>query len=546
MRQMAFFARSWRDWRPEARVELLAFLASAAFVLTANRLFWEAMLDGRPLASSATWGYALALGALLTGIHFLLLCLLLNRWTAKPLLALLIVATAGATHFMGQFGVYLDPDMLRNVLHTDFREARELFSWSLLRHLLLYAAIPLWLLSRVRVKRIPLPRALGFRLLALTVALAVSGGALLLVFQDFSSAMRNHKERRYLITPGNIVYSLLRTVSTEAKAADKERLPLGTDAVLNGRAAKPLLLVLVVGETARAANWGLNGYARQTTPQLAKRDVLNFSDVTSCGTNTEVSVPCLFSPLGRRHYDEERIRSSESLLHVLHRAGFRVVWHDNQAGCKGVCDGLEQARPAAGEHPGLCNGDGCFDEALLNGLERTVADTAGNLVVALHQIGNHGPAYFKRYPEAFRRYTPACESADLAKCSREEIVNAYDNALLYTDYLLARSVDFLKTQNSHDTALIYLSDHGESLGENGLFLHGMPHAIAPDVQTRVPMVMWFSPSYARNAALDLDCLRRRAARPAAHDHLFHTVLGMLGVRTRIYEAEMDLTAECRT
>lgn len=537
-------------WRPDVRVEILALLASAAFTLTANRLFWEALLAGRSLALPATWGYVAALAVFLTGIHFFLLCLLLNRWTVKPLLSLLIIATAFAVYFMQKFGVYLDTSMLRNVLHTDLPEARELLSWRLLIHLLLYAALPLWLLARVRVSRVPLPRALLGRALGLVLALAVSGGALLLVFQDFSSTMRNHRELRFLITPGNYIYSLLSVASSEAHAVERMRQTVGPDAALGNawRARKkPLLLVMVVGETARAANWGLNGYARQTTPQLAGMDVVNFSSVTSCGSNTEVSLPCMFSPFGRRDYDEARIRGSESLLHVLARAGFRVAWHDNQSGCKGVCAGLEEVRPDMARAPGLCDGERCLDEVLLQGLEQTVGQTPGNLVVVLHQIGNHGPAYFKRYPASFRRYTPACESADLAQCSREEIVNAYDNALLYTDHMLARTVDFLRErQATHDTALIYVSDHGESLGENGIFLHGIPYAIAPEVQTRVPMVMWFSPGYLADFSLDLPCLRARAGQPAAHDHLFHSVLGLLDVRTQAYQASLDLSLECRT
>jgi len=549
MRYFQSLTRRWGDWQPEVRIELLALIASLTFMLFANRLFWEALLAGRSPLLPATWGYAAALATLLTGIHFLLLCLLLNRWTAKPLLALLIVATAFAVHFMEQFGLYLDPGMLRNVLRTDMPEARELLSWSLLPHLLLYAALPLWLLAKVRIRRVSLPRALLGRALALVLGLAVSGGALLLVFQDFSATMRNNKELRYLITPGNYVYSLLRIAGSEAQAAERVRTPVGMDAALADswrNRKKPLLLVIVVGETARAANWGLSGYTRQTTPQLAGLDAINFSDVTSCGTNTEVSVPCMFSPVGRRDYDEKRIRGSESLLHVLARAGFRVVWRDNQSGCKGVCNGLEEVRPETARVPGLCDGERCLDEILLHGLDQTVAETQGNMAVILHQIGNHGPAYFKRYPTAFRRHTPACESTDLAQCSREEIINAYDNALLYTDHLLARTVDFLKSrQATHDTALIYLSDHGESLGEGGLFLHGIPYAIAPAVQTKVPMVMWFSPGYAADFSLDISCMRARAAQPATHDNLFHSVLGLLEVRTQAYEPALDLSLGCR-
>jgi lipid A ethanolaminephosphotransferase len=304
--------------------------------------------------------------------------------------------------------------------------------------------------------------------------------------------------------------------------------------------------VLVVGETARAANWGLSGYARQTTPQLAALPVINFSDVSSCGTNTEVSLPCMFAPVGRRQYDEQRIRGSEGLLHVMARAGVAVHWRDNQSGCKGVCDGLPNDSVQGLNAPGLCSEGRCLDEGLLQGIDRRLAQAQGTQLLVLHQLGNHGPAYFRRYPAAFARFTPACEDEDLQHCTREQIVNAYDNALLYTDHVLAQLITQLQARaDSVDSALLYVSDHGESLGENRLFLHGMPYAIAPDVQTKVPMVMWASPGFAQGVGLDLGCLRQRAQAGVSHDHLFHTLLGLLDVTTSLYEPGWDFSAECR-
>lgn len=532
-----------------ATTEQVLLVAAVYWALAANRLFFGAALDGRPLGAPATWGFGLALVALLVALHVFLLGLVSNRWTIKPLLSVLIVATAFATYFMQGYGIYMDPSMLRNVLRTDPAEAGELLSWALLPYLFIHAALPLALLWRVRIERRPWPRALLTRLLVLLAAVAMAAAALLAVFQPFASLMRNHTQVRYLITPANYLWSMAAVAAADARGARAPRQPVGLDAApgpTRAGAARPRVVVLVVGETARAANWGLNGYARQTTPQLARLPVVNLSDVTACGTSTEVSLPCMFSAIGRRDYDEARIRGSESLLHVVARAGVAVRWRDNQSGCKGVCNGLEEVRPETARVPGLCDGERCLDEILLHGLDQTVAETQGNMAVILHQIGNHGPAYFKRYPTAFRRHTPACESTDLAQCSREEIINAYDNALLYTDHLLARTVDFLKSrQATHDTALIYLSDHGESLGEGGLFLHGIPYAIAPAVQTKVPMVMWFSPGYAADFSLDISCMRARAAQPATHDNLFHSVLGLLEVRTQAYEPALDLSLGCR-
>ena len=533
-----------------ATVEQLLFVASLFWLLAANRLFFASALRERTLTEPATWGFAAALAVLVLAIHFLLLGLVANRWSVKPLLAVLIVVTALASFYMQSFGVYLDPTMVRNVLKSDVAEARELISWPLVLHLLLYAGLPLLLLSRVRIRNRPLAKALLWRVAALALAAVAAVGALLSIFQPFASLMRNHKEMRYLITPSNYLWSAAAVGMAEAKGAAAPRQPLGLDAQQGpswAQQARPRLLVLVVGETARAANWGLNGYARQTTPQLAARsDVISFTKVSSCGTNTETSLPCMFAPIGRRDYDEARIRGSESLLHLLARAGVDVHWRDNQSGCKGVCEGLSQDMVVELNPPGLCKDGRCLDEGLLVGLEERLAKAKGTQLLVMHQLGNHGPSYFRRYPDAFARFQPACQSDDLRKCSREEIVNAYDNALLYTDHLLAQLIGKLQAAAGKvDSAVVYVSDHGESLGESNLFLHGMPYAIAPAVQTQVPMLMWFSGGWRTSAGLDEACLRQRAAEPAAHDHLFHSLMGLLDVRSAVYAPDYDLSRTCR-
>jgi lipid A ethanolaminephosphotransferase len=532
-----------------ASVESVLLVASAFFALAANRAFFAAALQGHEPTDPATWGFAIAVAALLMALHFILMALVCYRWTLKPVLALLIVITAFATYYMDRYGVFFDAAMVRNVLRTDIGEARELLTPALLPHLLLYAVLPLLLLSRVRLLQRPLLRALLARAGWLLAALAVAVAALLAVFQPFASLLRNQRDVRYLVTPGNVVFALGTVLARETRGAAKPRAAIGLDAKPGPSWAtrtKPMLVVLVIGETARAANWGLNGYARQTTPQLAALPLINFRDVTSCGTNTEVSLPCMFAPVGRRDYDETRIRGSEGLLHVLARAGVAVHWRDNQSGCKGVCDGLPNDSVRSLNAPGLCSGERCLDEGLLHGLDRRLARAKGTQLLVLHMLGNHGPSYFRRYPHAFARFTPACENDDLQHCTREEVVNAYDNALLYTDHVLAQLIGQLNAQAGRvDSALLFVSDHGESLGENRLFLHGMPYAIAPEVQTKVPMLMWMSDGFRDTSGLDPGCLEQRAQRSVQHDHLFHTMLGLLDVQTSLYDNAWDIGADCR-
>jgi lipid A ethanolaminephosphotransferase len=329
--------------------------------------------------------------------------------------------------------------------------------------------------------------------------------------------------------------------------------PIGVDAVKGpmrvGR-ARPTVTVIVVGETARAMNFSLNGYARETNPRLVHEEgLVNFTDVSSCGTATAVSVPCMFSMFGRADYSDARARSQEGLLDVLKHAGFDVLWRDNNSGCKGTCDRVryeDVSHPVDGDP--LCEGDECHDERLLRGLPGMIREAHGDLVIVLHQMGNHGPAYWKRYPHAFAKWGPVCATPDLSKCSTEEIVAAYDNAILYTDYVLSSAIDVLReaaADGQADTAFLYVSDHGESLGEKNLYLHGTPYFMAPSEQTHVPMMLWMSEGFRSRFGIDAKCLAARSHEPLSHDNLFHSVLGMLGVSTAIYDPGRDLLHACR-
>jgi lipid A ethanolaminephosphotransferase len=537
---------------PAISSESLIVLASAFWTLALNRPFLVQALRTQSASTTSQLAFVLALALLLLALHALLLGVLATRRTLKPLLALLTLVGAVATHYVQSYGVVIDPSMVRNALHTDVAEVRELLSWRLALDLALYGALPLSLLLTVRVTSRPWPERWRARALLLAGALGLFVVTLMWQFQPMAAMTRNHRTVRYLVTPANTLWSLGSVLVTDARGAAKPREPIGLDATPGpswGAQVRPRLVVLVVGETARAANWGLSGYVRDTTQALARLPVVNFSDVTACGTSTEVSLPCMFAPVGRHDHDAARIQGSESLLHVAARAGVAVQWRDNQSGCKGVCDGLPHETLRAANAPGLCQGDRCWDEGLLRGLDERLAALRGrseHQLLVLHMLGNHGPSYYKRYPAAFERFVPACRHDDLAACTHDEIVNAYDNALLYTDHVLATLVGTLQAHAAQvDTAVLFVSDHGESLGEKGLYLHGMPYVVAPREQTQVPMVMWWSDGFAHDSGLDVDCMRRRAAQPAEHDHLFHTVLGMLDVRTALYQPSLDLLHGCR-
>lgn len=530
------------SWRPLVSSDVVALAAAAFFSLACNIAFWR----GYAAAMSGLWTSPLMTVALflaILGINAIIMLSLVTRRTARPLLTVLFPVTAMAVYFMHAYGVYLDPDMVRNVVHTDSKESRELMTPGLIPWLVGYAVLPVLLLWRLRIKRRSLKKATLHRLLWGMTAFALTFGSLAIAFQPVASLMRNHRELRHLVTPGNYLVSSAKVAYEAVKGTPVHRI-VGADArpaVPRGD-RKPRLLVIVVGETVRAQSWGLSGYSRNTTPQLSRLGVVNYRDVSACGSSTEVSLPCMFSDVGRAKYDRKLIQRSDSVLHVLARAGVQVAWIDNQSGCKGVCRGLPFTSYAQAGDPALCDAERCLDEILVKGMSKALA--SGDQVIVLHQLGNHGPSYYARYPKSFRQFTPTCDTGQLGDCSRQAIVNAYDNAILYTDHVLATLIRRLESDSARDSAVLYVSDHGESLGEGNLYLHGVPYAIAPATQLKVPMTLWVSKGMERSRGLDMACIRARAQRPASHDNFFSSVLGFMDVRTGAYERKLDVFAGC--
>ncbi|MCH4810395.1 phosphoethanolamine transferase [Vreelandella neptunia] len=535
-------------YRPLFSTEKIVLWAVVIFSAFYNVPFWQQVFTGYDLLDVKTWLTFANMFLVITCLNYLTFISIAFRTLVKPLLTLLFLIAAFVSYFTSYYGTYFDTSMLDNVLQTDTNEAQELLTPGLLIHLVIFFCLPTIMIWRVKITPSTWKKAMLRRSAYCLASTAILLLAICLSYQDVSSLMRNNKELRYLITPGNYIVSMAQALSSQHASANTVRSPVGEDASISSQVGdKPTLLVIVVGETVRAANWGLNGYERQTTPKLAKQpDVINFSDVSSCGTSTAVSLPCMFSLPGRADYAKSYAQQHESLLDVLAHAGLEVTWLDNQSGCKGVCDGVTTKTLSPEEYASLCPDGRCLDEALVQALTKQISDTSADQVVVLHQQGNHGPSYYQRYPADFERFVPACASADLAKCSREDITNSYDNAILYTDTVLDQVIETLKRQDGYATAMIYLSDHGESLGENGIYLHGIPYAIAPDKQTDVPMVWWLSSSFSQQQGLDMSCLRQVSDQAASHDNLFHSVLGLLGVVTDVYLQKKDISQTCRS
>ena len=543
-----------RPWHPLSLLLVLALWLSTAGNLPLWRALW-ALTDNHSLRTDlGLLGFGLIVMAATT---VLLSLLVWPRWR-KPVGVLLLLVAVANSYFMHTYGVVIDPTMMANTVQTDVREVRDLLSWSLLAALALGVVLPGWWWWRQPLQELPTRRLLGWQLGLAGLALVLMLVVIWASFQDLASTMRNHKSLRYMLNPFNTMYASTRLVVGQTAQVSLPLQPIGQDAALartSGAGEAPPLIVLVVGETVRADNFGLGGYERDTTPQLRQLqgsgELAYFSNVTSCGTNTQVSVPCMFSYFGREANAKNDI-PYENLLDVLQRAGMQVLWLDNQSGCKGVCDRIPNASTRELKDPVLCPDGECFDDILLRVLPERLAqlEKAGasgpgspGTVVVLHQMGNHGPAYYKRTPNDMKVYQPECRSNVLQDCPPQDIVNAYDNAVRYTDHLVSQTVRWLKSQ-PRPTAMLYVSDHGESLGEKGLYLHGMPFVMAPKEQTHVPMALWLSKPMQSQLGWDGACWKKQVAEAVSHDHYFHSVLTLAQVKTRMHKPELDVFSAC--
>lgn len=521
--------------RPRLGLHVLIVLASVYTVALLNQRFFTNLLATYPPAEGGL-AFVFSVAGLLLALTIGLFSLVAWRVSVRTVFAVLLPVAALCAYFMDTYNVVIDAGMLRNALETNWSESRELLSPGLLIYVILLGVIPAVILARLDIREVPRGKA-ALRRAALLLLPWIAAVLLVLPFSDrYASFVREHKQLRKYANPIYPVYALTKLAGRKT-SNDTALMPVGEDATVPTWDQDRELIVLVVGETARFDRFSLNGYERMTNPRLAQERVFSFSDFWSCGTSTSISVPCMFS-LHAGDFDVDRDRAFENALDVLDRSGVSIVWRDNNSDSKGVATRIDYEDFSTPDVNPLCDVE-CRDAGMLHGLQQRVdAHAEGDMLVVLHQMGNHGPAYFQRYPASFEKFTPVCRSVELNECSREEINNAYDNAILYTDYFLGEVIDFLKHNDAKfETALMYVSDHGESLGEHGLYLHGMPYEFAPDAQKHVPALFWFGAQY---HDVDLQALAARQGRRYSHANIFHTLLGLMELETDVYDPKMDM------
>ena len=521
----------------------LILSAALFFVFFDNIAFFQHVLDVFPLTLKNA-GFLVSLGVGLTAVITLLLTLISTRFTLKPAIIFFLLVSSAAAYFMDSYNVVIDHVMIQNIIQTNATEALDLFTPKFLGYILVLGFLPSALVLLAPVQQETLRQVILRKIRNIVVSVLLVLTLVLCFSKFYSSFFREHKPLRYYTNPTYYIYSVGKYYNKNFRQKNEILRATGTGAIIKEEDEKDTLkelVIVVVGEAARADHFSLNGYARETNPLLAKENIINYSNMTSCGTSTAYSVPCMFSRFERKDYNDKKGRTTENILDVfVHTGNISILWRDNNSDSKGVALRVPHENFKDPDNNPVCIEGECRDIGMLSGRDEYIARKKGqDILIVLHQMGNHGPAYYKRYPKEFELFSPVCATNQLEKCSKDEIINTYDNALRYTDFFLSRVISFLKKyDSSRETAMIYMSDHGESLGELGVYLHGLPYIAAPDAQKHIGAFIWLGKKISDE--VDIAQVRKKASGSASHDNLFHTLLGLFEVKTKLYDKQKDL------
>lgn len=527
----------------------LNFLMSLLFVSVFNLYFWRELNTILKPASTDDYLFILSIFVLLVLMVNLILNLLTSQRTYKALYVLIFTLSAISFYYISQYNIVIDKEMIRNVMETNSSETKDLIGFNLFMYLTILGLVPIIFIFKTNISRHGFWHQLLSKLKISVFSLFAIGLILYTSYPSYASLVRGNRHLSHLILPTNFIFASISYMGEQFKSVNEPFSEISLDAIQHYSSAKASknVTIMIVGETARADRFSINGYHKETNPNLKQRNIANFKQTSSCGTSTAISLPCMFSHLERKAYNHKVGKNSANLLDFFNQVGIDVQWRDNNTGCKGICDRIDYLDLSKAKDEILCSTGECYDEILLKDLSEQINTNPNDQVIVLHQKGSHGPAYHLRYPPKFEVFKPTCQSVQLQKCSQDELNNSYDNTILYTDHFIDQTMRLLEElPQATSSSLIYISDHGESLGENNLYLHGTPYLIAPESQTHVPFFYWTPTKPETTALVDLNCLKDQENHPMSHDNLFHTMLGYMDIATSHYKSELDLFSSCKS
>jgi len=427
------------------------------------------------------------------------------------------------------FGIILDKTMMSNVFNTNFSEVNQLFNPKIFIYILFLGIAPSFVIYRLKI--LFQPSALK-RIVIMAIFILATA---ILAFINSKSWLWIDKNAKHLGGLSMPLSYFINSIRYSVSLVNKgQQIQLPQAHFVNN---KNTLVFLVIGESARKANFSLYGYPRLTNPLLQNDQVIALQNTTSCTTYTTESIKCMLSHLGSKSPSR---KSFEPLPIYLQRHNINVLWRSNNWGePKMQLTNYQKTSEIIAK----CHHKNCqktdHDESLLYDIDQEIKNYSNkNALIVLHQNGSHGPNYHSKYPAEFEKFTPVCKSVELQKCNKEELINAYDNTIVYNDFFLHQLIKVLKKNKKISSLVIYISDHGESLGEYNFYLHGMPYSIAPDYQKQIPFIIWASDKFKKEHDFSNHDLATRTKN--SQDNIFHSIMGAFGLRSEIYNQELDI------
>tara|TARA_B100000780_G_scaffold175644_1_gene123018 strand:+ start:3719 stop:5242 length:1524 start_codon:yes stop_codon:yes gene_type:complete len=440
--------------------------------------------------------------------------LFFSRFISKLLMVLFANLNAIAIYFINTYNVIIDKSMIGNILNTNIDESTSFFSFNLVLYIFFLGIIPSFLIVKSKIIKVEFKKLLKHVVLIIIFIIS-------LIYVNSSNWLwidKNSKSLGGLVMPWSYVVNTYRFYYHKSQQ-NKEQILLPNATVTN---EKKSIVVLVIGESARRKNFSLYGYDKETNPLLAQTENLYSFKANSCATYTTGGVKCILE-----HKNSSQLY--EILPNYLFRNKIEVFWRTTNWGEPTVNIKNFENREDLKK---ICQGEECnYDEILLMGLKEKILGSKKNkILLILHTSTSHGPTYYKKYPSRFNKFLPVCKTVELAKCTQEELINAYNNTIFYTDYILSTLIESLKQLNEYNSSMFYVSDHGESLGEKNLYMHGIPSSIAPKEQLEIPFIVWLSD----------DSKELKNNEVLSQHNVFHSVLDFLAIDSPIYDEDMSI------
>ena len=493
-------------------------IVSIGTLLLYNIPFFKFVIDN---SNENTFSVALltvSLIVIMLALNFMMTCLTMfcMRMVGRIILAILSIINATAVYFILTYNVILNATTIENVFNTRYSEASGFFSWSLWLFILVFGVLPALFCLLQSVKKCKVKK-LGIYC-GSSLAIVILFGLLNINQTLFIS--QHDTELGGLLQPWSYIANTYRIISfSQDEQAEEIKLPDGkiTD-------KDKAVVVLVIGESARKANFQLYGYKRETNPLLSKQKNLKIFQATSCATYTTAGTKAILEP---KNCDD----LYEILPNYTFRIGVDVSWRTYNWGEPPVHIDEYLTDTELGKlYPDV---DSRYDGILFAGLrERIESSKKNKVLIILHTSTSHGPQYASKYPKEFEFFKPVATNVEEGEKHVNRLVNAYDNTIRYTDYLLSNLINTLHTMKNWKSAMIFISDHGESLGENKMFMHGLPKKIAPKEQYEIPFIIWTSEGfreYRNNLPMVLE-----------QHYIFHSILNLLSIQSPAYNKDYDI------